>query len=66
MPESANRRLHFFVPFSFVVYLFLSVLQILTKFQNTFTWSMLNENMHPKRFTSRFRCMLFFTPVAPA
>ena len=37
MPESANRRLHFFVPFNFGVYLFLSVLQILTKIQNTST-----------------------------
>ena len=37
MPESANRRLNFFVPFNFGVYLFLSVLQILTKFQNTST-----------------------------
>lgn len=31
-PKSTNRKLHFFVPFYFGVYLFLSVLQILTKF----------------------------------
>lgn len=31
MQESANRKLHFFVPFNFGPYLFLSVLQVLTK-----------------------------------
>jgi len=31
MQESANRKLHFFVPFNFGLYLFLSVLQTLTK-----------------------------------
>ena len=36
-PKSTNRQLHFFVPFNFGVYLFLSVLQILIKIQNTST-----------------------------
>ncbi len=36
-PKSANRKLHFFVPFNFGVYLFLSVLQILIKVTNTST-----------------------------
>ncbi len=31
MQETANRKLHFFVPFKFGLYTFLSVLQILTK-----------------------------------
>ncbi|GEM_PF-1532722 len=35
-PKSANRKLHLFVPFNFGVYSFLSVLQILIKFTNTF------------------------------
>ena len=35
-PKSTNRQLHFFVPFNFGVYLFLSVLQILIKIQNTY------------------------------
>ena len=30
-PKTANRKLHFFVPFNFGSYLFLAVLQILTK-----------------------------------
>ncbi len=34
-PKSTNRQLHFFVPFNFGVYLFLSMLQILIKIQNT-------------------------------
>lgn len=34
-PKSANRKLHFFVPFNFRVYSFLPVLQIRTKFTNT-------------------------------
>jgi len=38
-PKSTNRQLHFFVPFNFGVYLFLSVLQILIKIQNTSTWN---------------------------
>ena len=35
-PKSANRKLHLFVPFNFGVYSFLSVLQILIQFSNTF------------------------------
>ena len=37
-PKTANGKLHLFVPFNFGVYSFLSVLQILIKFTNTFLW----------------------------
>ncbi len=36
-PKSVNRKLHFFVPFNFATFPFLSVLQILTKVQNAST-----------------------------
>ena len=36
-PETANCKLHFFVPFNFRAYSFLPVLQILIKFSNTST-----------------------------
>ena len=36
-PKTANRKLHFFVPFNFRAYSFLPVLQILIRLLNTFT-----------------------------
>ena len=37
LAQTANCKLHFFVPFNFRAYSFLPVLQILIKFSNTFT-----------------------------
>jgi len=36
-PKTANCKLHFFVPFNFMAYSSLPVLQILIKFSNTST-----------------------------
>ena len=47
-PKSANRKLHLFVPFNFGVYSFLSVLQILIQFSNTFYEFFTKEYYHYK------------------
>ena len=60
-PKSTNRQLHFFVPFNFGVYLFLSMLQILIKIQNTSTWIHSKEGekiLQIEQWIKKARCSL--------